>query len=583
SSGNYNFTLTATAGYNTDLSGTATVDISIQAAQLQMYESDGSTVLGHSSAVTSGGWVLENSNDYNYALTSSNSLIPADQQTAAVAGDAALLKLGTTAGANSAAGGQFELVASGNLGLWQNADRTGAVTGTTNFSTTSPSTLYVEGKAVSASQGSDYVTLNWKTPGGITLQLDQVKYSVYAITGAENVPEGGAYTYAVQLPNGVTPGNAWSVTDPGDGIFAGTGPIQVQVSFDNTIAEVVSVQYSPATGFTGDWNVNAVEIQVSAGTVTPPTGKAVPPPPQTTFSAGGYVSVTAPDDITFSNSVTVTGPNGGWGVTQMNIGYMQEDTIVTEDGTYQDGTTLKSNLGGQTYTDWVNAGPWSNSALTPANPGQGVYVAFFQPTSNGQQVTLNHYDLPTLTVPATNKATGSPLLSTNLFDTFVRYVAAETNDTANDANNIYVGLAEANWQTNYQLATQNGKLTPTANQAITSSAAFSQLLPGLPITVTATSANTAAGGETWRQAGSPAQPGATPVPAASGSGGVTTLTATKLQPLDVLGSPIGFPPIGFGWGNWLAPAADGNLSGILSALAPAGFPTSLLGDWLWYV
>ena len=57
SGGNYNFTLTATAGNNPDLSGAATVDIQMAAAQLQVYESDGSMVLGHSGAVATGGWV----------------------------------------------------------------------------------------------------------------------------------------------------------------------------------------------------------------------------------------------------------------------------------------------------------------------------------------------------------------------------------------------------------------------------------------------------------------------------------------------------------------------------------------------
>ncbi len=107
-------------------------------------------------------------------LSSTDSLVPADQQTGAVAGDAALLKLGINSQVPSTVGGHFQFQLSSDLNLWQNANRTTQYTGSNGISATgSPAPWYVEGTAVSASQGADSVTLYYIAPNGAAvLKLD---------------------------------------------------------------------------------------------------------------------------------------------------------------------------------------------------------------------------------------------------------------------------------------------------------------------------------------------------------------------------------------------------------------------------
>ena len=98
------------------------------------------------------------------------------------------------------------------------------------------------------------------------------------------------------------------------------------------------------------------------------------------------------------------------------------------------------------------------------------------------------------------------LIHTNLNNDFVRYVAAATSDTELPINdNEYAGLAEANWQANYQGAVQNRVFTPSAPLAITGDTSFSStVIQGVDtvptVLFTSTSANTAAGVINWQQA-----------------------------------------------------------------------------------
>ena len=460
---------------------------------------------------------------------------------------------------------------------------TGMVTSTNTFNATQSTTLYVEGTEVD--EGS--IALNWQKNAASAPQLmDTVYYNVWKITGAQNVPGNGKYTYSVQLPTKISAvGADWSVPNSADVPVAQANPANIAVVWSSG-PEVGSVDYSPVSGFIGQWNVNVVQIQVTAGTVTSPTNVKA----QGTLG-GGYLQVytgtdTFPaDDVIFSNSVTVTGPTGGWGDSQLTIGYIQEASIVTMDATYQDGTTQKSNLDGQTYTDWANGStpPWSDSTLTPG----GSYVAYFQPTSNGSQL-LKHYDSPKLPVPATDQ-TGSSLQSTNIFVQFTKYVAAETDDTANGANQVYVGLAEAHWQINYEGTMVNGAFNPSAPQAITSDTSFSLATYGntFPITITSTSANQAVGSESWNQINLPIKPkslvtAGVPNPNGKGRKGEFTIGNVTFEIRHKLAAPPAFS------NPWIADAA---WPPIVRRYMTEGFSlqntlqdfttSSLLGEWPW--
>lgn len=160
------------------------------------------------------------------------------------------------------------------------------------------------------------------------------------------------------------------------------------------------------------------------------------------------------------------------------------------------------------------------------------------------------------------------VLSTNLFDTFVRYVAAETDDTANSANQAYVGLAQAHWQTNYQGTVQNGVFTPSAPLAITGDTQFTiDGSSALPVLVTSTSANDAAGAETWRQAAG--QRAAVPT-----GWHRDPSPALGPQPILTVGSqvPLGVPSLG---GLWIS-----NAHGLFDLpQAPSVWPAGWTGGY----
>lgn len=533
--------------------------------------------------IDQGGYLLLNSNDYDYRLNG-NSLVPAYSQTKLTVADPALQELQINAVNPTTQGGIYTLTTTDGLQLWLDNEKTTQVTSTYTFDATKTETIYVEG----ISPGEGAIALNWRPNAGAAAQLlDMVYYNVWQITGPQNVPGNSDYAYTVQLPAGVASNEAdWSIAgNAADSGFAVPGGAYVKWSAG---PEVGAVLYTPVTGFTGKWDVNVVQVQVSAGAVTEPAGGAVPT--GASFLVGSSYLDTARGATVFTNTVTVhgAGPSGAWGLSQINIGYMQEDTIVTEDGTYANGATLHSNLDGQTYTDWAtyrngaNPGPWSDMTLTPGNPsGWVAYIPSSQLNQNGQQVTLKHADNPSLAVPAsitgvasvtvtnggmgytsaptvvfsggTAASSSTPIVlpiatatisngkvtsitmatngsgyataptasfvggsgsgaagtatlgtwdltSTNLKDTFVRYVAAQTDDTANSANNIYFAMMYADWQTNYQATVQNGIFTPTAANAITGDASFTSAISQGAVLVTSTPANTAAGSETWRQA-----------------------------------------------------------------------------------
>ena len=613
--------------------------------------------------IDQGGYLLLNSNDYDYQLNG-NSLVPAYSQTNLTVADPALQELQINAVNPAADGGTYTLTTTDGLQLWLDNQKATQVTSTYTFDATETETIYVEGTQT----GEGSIALHWQAKAGAAAQLlDTVYYNVWQITGAQNVPGNGAYVYTVQLPSAVAAdANNWDVASGDRGyIFPSPySPGTIDVAW-NGGPEVATVQYCPIAGFTGDWNVNVVQIQVSAGTVTEPVGKAVPN--GASFLVGGYYEDTAPSAIVFTNTVTTYGGGSGgtWGLSQLNIGYMQEDTIITEDGTYANGSTLHSNLDGQTYTDWAtyqsgaNPGPWADATLTPSNPGivAGVpgCVAFFQPQSNGQQITLKHADNPSLAVPAaitgvasvtvTNSgagytiaptvvfsggtasssstptvaptaiatisrgivtsvtmltngsgyataptvslaggggsgATGTAnlgtwgLVSTNLYDTFVRYVAAETSDTANGANIRYYAMAYANWQSNYQGTVQNGTFSPSAAQAITGDTTFtSEGSYAVPALVTSTPANMAAGNEIWRQI-------AAPSPSAMASG----IRKLNNRPHDHHLVPADVYPAGTWQAAWNFSTHDAgtdfrDMFGHPFAIVPT---VGIFGDWLWY-
>ncbi len=404
-------------------------------------------------ASSAGGWVLLNSNDYNYNLTSSNNLIPAldlsldNTPNTKVPGDAALapLQLNISGPTNV---GIWTFITTPGLRLWQKSDRTGAIT--TFINTALPTTIYVEGIVDSLSQGDQTVTLKWQdTAAGTSMIIDQIKETVFEIQGPQNVPGYGIYHYGLTEPNAAQ-APIWSAT--GGIITADYGPANVDIQWNGgPTAGIASVK--PAVGFSGQWAVNVVEITVAppAAGPTSAAGAIVQGPLTNDKNGVGLPTVSAGTDTLFGMAayatVTATGPAGDRGVQQINVGFVQNINNFTDDGAYQDGKQLASSL------DTIGAaGP-----ILDGPTGEGAPP----PPFNYQPVTFDTANLTRHITFRDSPGAGPPLFYNQVSDTFAngtdplaymslyyRFeldICAQTTDTAFGANNYFPRVAAATW------------------------------------------------------------------------------------------------------------------------------------------
>jgi hypothetical protein len=89
--------------------------------------------------------------------------------------------------------------------------------------------------------------------------------------------------------------------------------------------------------------------------------------------------------ITWSATVTLTGPDGGLGVEHINVGFMQECYVSSMAAYYQGTHVLGSSLNGNSYFDklYVSPGPYcsvfGNAVIFNATPdAEGDYTATIQ-------------------------------------------------------------------------------------------------------------------------------------------------------------------------------------------------------------
>lgn len=267
-----------------------------------------------------------------------------------------------------------------------------------------------------------------------------------------------------------------------------------------------------------------------------------------TFSSSHFddPSLAVPAYITGVASVTVA--NGG-------TGYTSAPTVVFSGGTADDSATpivlpsATATVSDGKVTSITMLTNGSGYATTPT-------VSFVGGGGTGASGTA-HLGTWNLT-------------STNLNDTFVRYVAAETSDTANGANSLYYAMRLADWETNYQgTVDSSGNFNPTAPQAITGDASFKSAInqgAATLVHVTTTSANAEASGETWRQISLPVH------------------VSVAHEPLASVEQAIAVT----GWQNWgYDRINNGSMNGFeaqaFSTNSVQWFYASAWEGWSWYV
>ena len=210
-----------------------------------------------------------NSNDYDYQLNG-NSLVPAYNQTDLTVADPALQQLRINAENPTSAGGYYTLTATGGLQLWLDDQKQTQVTASYTFNATQATVVYVEGTQT----GEGSIMLNWQKNATAAPQLlDTVYYNVWQITGPQNVPGYGEYSYNFSGVSNFTPhSGAWQISG-GTDVAEGINQQSVQVLWG--AGDVVgNVDFNIGDGFSGQWNVNVVEIKVTPGS---PTGNTYVP------------------------------------------------------------------------------------------------------------------------------------------------------------------------------------------------------------------------------------------------------------------------------------------------------------------
>ncbi|NNM87366.1 MAG: hypothetical protein HKL95_02475 [Phycisphaerae bacterium] len=264
---------------------------------------------------------------------------------------------------------------------------------------------------------------------------------------------------------------------------------------------VAHLVYNLGNGFTGQWNVNVVQITAGAGSITPPTA----PVTVDTTGDAGYAALYVGNSsntglINFSDTVSVQGPNGNWGVDFMNIGFIQNVDIAAANATYveSNGQTFNmlASVQGTAAVDCnPNSGePWVHG---PVASDSGFWNVPTQgPMGSYANIPLSYSDSPSLLVPSSasvsSQGVSGSLYSARIDANFMSYLAVQTRDDANLSSLAYLQLAAAAWNINYSIVTgPDGNLVPYASQAITAPAAIYATPPTLGSLVPITTGETA--------------------------------------------------------------------------------------------
>ncbi|MSR57117.1 MAG: hypothetical protein EXS05_05535, partial [Planctomycetaceae bacterium] len=341
--------------------------------------------------------------------------------------------------------------------IWGNADKSSPRMADANnpleiiFTQSRPTeTFYVEGLTIGAAQASEQIQLKWTAAqGSMTRVLDTVYFTVYEVKGPQNVPDYSTHLYTGDVPGGGYK-ESWTLTARGkDGKLIG-GTNNKVIGDTATIhwgggAYVGKAVFTPWPGFEMEWNVNVVRVDI----VTLTKGAATTPGKPFFFKNdndgfvyvfSGKINGLGVEGIFMASEVTLTGPTANGvnqrGVTHIQVGFVQNVTIDTSLGLYSDLTSLSQNsIIGQTYLDaspgevYYSDDP--SSVLKPIDAANRTKIIAIVDTPAGKAPLINGSAKLTLVVTVYN---------------FTTYIVAQTDDTANDAADVFTSRAVVDWK-----------------------------------------------------------------------------------------------------------------------------------------
>jgi hypothetical protein len=377
-------------------------------------------------------------------------------------------------------GDTYSLEIPNDVHVWASDDRVVQITGgeALDMGTGGTATIYVQGIA----DGTGTLHLDWTHAGVTTDAVDNLPITVFEFQGPADVPNFSTYDYnAIGVPATSLDGelrwslpNDFSSAEIANSLSNGNG-VTIQWGYggsDQRWANFTVNQY-----YTWDYNVNVVQISISSptngsgqatsafsvnqGTAQLPGNNGANLQPiklgAQHLLATGIVISSAPAGsyaITWGAGITMTGPEGYWGVDRMMVGFTQVVTSIRYVGTYSNGSTLNATLNTTTPLHDTD-----NGALPGTDYWYGAVPSNRPNIISGRSSTdlqvIGSSDVPTATIPAyLLKGLGlaavgdSSLASVNLSVNFQLYISAgiydgRPEDKLYPTGNVYTELAMA--------------------------------------------------------------------------------------------------------------------------------------------
>jgi hypothetical protein len=449
--------------------------------------------LPDSDETSPGAFVPLNNDDDDYDASNT-----ADKdQSGSITGESDLLPIKLHKVDPAVTGSKYTLDIPTQVKIWQNSDRSVAVTATTEFDANADTTLYVEGITV----GSGNIKINWKD-GTTTLDdCDEIKVTVYNWIGPLNVPGYAIYQYKA---NGALGTSKWIT--PGSGtIKTGANSSDITILW-NAGPVVGTAIYQVNADYLWDLEVNVVEVKIEAPTSGNAFTAGTPADDGTFTDSSGVFSKrvkSGSPGLGWSAKVTLNGPNSDRGVKMMRISFIQNLTFATFSGSYTtEDKSLKSSIEGNSYLD-IAAG--ATAPYYSALPGG----SFMNPTPSLKTKTIGTSDTPRSGPPLTFDQGGFAGMGDDIVDTvglvwdFYLFVTAATIDTKNNADEQYTSRAKADWKFNGSGSV--GQVSPYTWSAggsagVTAPTAWTAVSDGSQPSITSgTTANSALSSDTWSE------------------------------------------------------------------------------------
>jgi hypothetical protein len=356
-------------------------------------------------------------------------------------------------------GGTYSLSKLPGIEVYTDPGRTQKAPATWSASATQDVDLYIEGRQLS--QSGLYVT--WQNDEKIIRNADRVDITVFGWTGPTSVPNWGQFTYS-GVGASPTPGESKWVEPNWTGVeksnLQDSGGIDYQEVLWKNGPFVGQAVYQASQHFSWTYDVNIVQIKVEQPSNGAPffyrNGQVANGPTGPDASGKLMKSVKSTDAdpaLGWGAKITVNGPVGGRGVSEMRVGFMQTQTQSHMRGEYATaGKWLKSDI--------EDAGPLNDSLNDPwfwyrpqAQDPEAASAQFLNPTptAGGNVKDIRESDTPTAGAPLYLNQTGwrslgdHRLTEIDAEDHFRLYVVAKTTDNRLGASWYSHATAFADW------------------------------------------------------------------------------------------------------------------------------------------